>query len=153
MSRSDYPAHEAARRRGSTPDMTYVVIGILFVLVVGAGVMAFVMIGTKNSSPATAADDEEATAAPFSGPDRTPAGDTAQHAGAQDEHGRTVTPNDAADRGGTGAPTSGPHPAGHTPSQDTDEPPGGRYKRDPIGGEAEGETAVQTGRPAHPDDR
>jgi len=95
--------------------MTYVVIGILFVLVVGAGVMAFVMIGTKNSSPATAPDDEDATAAPFSGPDHTPAGDTA--------------------------------------SQDTDEPPGGRYKRDPVGGEAEGETAVQTGRPAHPDDR
>jgi hypothetical protein len=109
--------------------------------------MAFVMIGTRNSSPSTVADDEDAAAAPFSGPDHTPAGDTAQHAGQQDGQGRTVTPNDAAEHGGTGGPTSGPHPAGHTPSQDTDEPPGGRFKRDPVGGEAEGEPAIRTGRP------
>jgi hypothetical protein len=131
--------------------MTYVVIGILFVLVVGAGVMAFVMLGTRNSAPATA-EDENATSAPFSGPDHTPAGDTAQHAGEQDAQGRTVTPNDAEGRGGTGAPTSGPHPAGHTPSQATQEPPGGRFKRDPVGGEAEGEPAIRTGEPPRPQD-
>jgi hypothetical protein len=132
--------------------MTYVVIGILFVLVVGGAVTAFVMMGTRNSSPATA-EDQDAAAAPFSGPDHTPAGDTAQHAGQQDGQGRTVTPNDASDRGGTGAPTSGPHAAGHKPSQDSDEPPGGRYKRDPVGGEGEGEPAIGTGQPPHPGER
>src|SRR3954453_6623446 len=119
--------------------MAYVVIGILFLLVLGAGITILVMANTKESSPA-AAEDEDANATPFSGPDHTPVGDTAQHAGQQDEQGETVTPNDAVERGGTGAQTSGPRSAGHGAGQE--EPAGDRFKRDPIGGEAEGEPAA-----------
>src|SRR3954449_8600852 len=119
--------------------MAYVVIGILFLLVLGAGITVLVMANTKESATTTG-DDEDANAAPFSGPDHTPVGDTAQHAGQQDEEGRTVTPNDAQERGGTGAQTSGPRSAGHSAARN--EPPEGRFKRDPVGGEAEGEPAA-----------
>src|SRR4051794_28098711 len=129
--------------------MAYVVIGILFLLVLGAGVTILVMANTKESAPATG-DDENAQATPFSGPDHTPVGDTAQHAGQQDEQGQTVTPNDAERRGGTGAPTSGPHSAGHAPAQISEEPEGGRFKRDPIGGEAEAEPTLDVGEVPHP---
>src|SRR3954454_7915880 len=129
--------------------MAYVVIGILFLLVLGAGITVLVMANTKESAPATG-DDETANATPFSGPDHTPVGDTAQHAGQQDQQGRTVTPNDAAERGGTGAQTSGPHATGHGTNGDADEPDGGRFKRDPIGGEGEGETAADVGEVPRP---
>ena len=92
--------------------MTYVVIGILVLLVIGGGITLLVTASTKR-------------AAPFQGPDHTPAGDTAQHAGEQDEAGRTVETSDQQ----------------HSPSGLRTEG-GGRYKRDPIGGEGEGETAV-----------
>jgi len=127
--------------------MAYVAIGILFLLVLAAGITVLVMANTKRSAPATA-EDENAKATPFSGPDHTPVGDTAQHAGQQDEQGRTVTPNDAAERGGTGGPTSGPRSVGHGPGEE--EPPGGRFKRDPVGGEAEGEPTAPVGEVPHP---
>jgi len=127
--------------------MAYVAIGILFLLVLGAGITVLVMANTKASAPATG-DDENANAAPFSGPDHTPVGDTAQHAGQQDEQGQTVTPNDASERGGTGGQTSGPRSVGHGAGQE--EPAGGRFKRDPIGGEAEGEPAAPVGEVPHP---
>src|SRR3954452_3178480 len=129
--------------------MAYVVIGILFLLVLGAGITILVMANTKEPAPATG-DDKNANATPFSGPDHTPVGDTAQHAGQQNEEGETVTPSDASERGGTGAPTSGPHAAGHSTRGDADEPEGGRFKRDPIGGEGEGETAADVGEVPHP---
>src|SRR4051812_5648586 len=128
--------------------MAYVVIGILFLLVLGAGITILVMANTKESAP-TAGDDETANATPFSGPDHTPVGDTAQHAGQQDEHGQTVTPTDADERGGTGAPTSGPHAAGRSTRGEAEEPEG-RFKRDPIGGEGEGTTAADVGDVPHP---
>src|SRR3712207_7720420 len=103
--------------------MASVAIGILFLLVLGAGITMLVMANTKESAPA-AGDDEEANATPFSGQDHTPLGDTAQHAGQQDEEGRTVTANDAGVRGGTGGPTSGPRSAGHGAARE--EPPEGR---------------------------
>jgi hypothetical protein len=129
--------------------MSYVVIAILFLLVLGAGVTILVMANTKESAPA-AAQDEDATATPFSGPDHTPLGDTAQHAGSQDEEGRTVTQSDASERGGTGAPTSGPHAAGRATRGEAEEPAGGRFKRDPIGGEGEGEQTLDVGEVPHP---
>jgi hypothetical protein len=128
--------------------MAYVAIGILFLLVLGAGITMLVMANTKQSSPATG-DDEDAPGAPFSGPDHTPVGDTAQHAGQQDEQGRTVTANDAQERGGTGGQTSGPRSVGHGAGKE--EPPGGRFKRDPVGGEGEGEPAAPVGEVPHPE--
>jgi hypothetical protein len=95
--------------------MIYVVIGILVLLAVGAGIALLVGASTKD-------------AAPFDGPDHTPAGDTAQHAGEQDEAGRTVTHNDQT-HGPTGERTEGQH----------------RFKRDPVGGEAEGEPTIEVG--------
>src|SRR5690242_13358731 len=121
--------------------MAYVVIGILFLLVLAAGITVLVMANTKESARTTG-DDETAQATPFSGPDHTPVGDTAQHAGQQDEAGRTVTATDADERGGTGAQTSGPRTSSHGPSR-TAETPAGRFKRDPIGGEAEGEPTTE----------
>src|SRR3954447_23084333 len=118
--------------------MEYVAIGILFLLVLGGGITMLVMAQTKESAPAAAEDDETSSATPFTVGDHTPVGDTAQHAGQQDEHGQTVTPNDASERGGTGRQTSGPRSGGHASQGADEEPEGGRFKRDPIGGEAEG---------------
>jgi hypothetical protein len=92
--------------------MIYVVIGILVLLVIAAGITLLVMASAKD-------------AAPFQGPDHTPAGDTAQHAGEQDEAGQTVETSDQ-QHSPTGLRTEG----------------GGRFKRDPVGGEGEGETAI-----------
>jgi hypothetical protein len=131
--------------------MAYVAIGILFLLVLGAGIIFFVMAQTKDSAAETGADDSaDKQSTPFSGPDQTPVGDTSQHAGQQDEEGQTVTPNDAERVGGTGGQTSGPRSAGHAPSQEPDEPAGGRFKRDPIGGEAEAEPTLDVGEVPHP---
>jgi hypothetical protein len=130
--------------------MAYVAIGILFLLVLGAGITLFVMANTKQSTPATAEDDERRAGAPFGGNDHTPMGDTAQHAGQQDEEGRTRTPNDADQHGGTGGPTSGPHNTGRAPGRVAEEPAGGRFKRDPVGGEAEAEPTIDAGEVPHP---
>jgi hypothetical protein len=130
--------------------MAYVAIGILFLLVLGAGITMLVMANTKESAPATG-DDEDAAATPFSGPDETPVGDTAQHAGQQNEAGETYTANDAEVQGGTGGQTSGPRSAGHAPARESEQPAGGRFKRDPVGGEAEGEPAAPVGEVPHPD--
>ena len=129
--------------------MEYVAIGILFLLVLGGGITMLVMAQTKESAPA-AGDDEDAQAAPFSGPDHTPVGDTAQHAGQQDDEGQTVTANDATERGGTGQQTSGPRSGGHASQGANEEPEGGRFKRDPVGGEGEGEPTAPLGEVPHP---
>ncbi len=129
--------------------MAYVAIGILFLLVLGAGITLFVMANTKESAETTGEDRDEA-ATPFSGPDQTPVGDTAQHAGQQDEQGQTVTPNDATERGGTGQQTSGPRSGGRASQGPNEEPEGGRFKRDPVGGEAEGEPTAPIGEVPHP---
>ena len=130
--------------------MEYVAIGILFLLVLGGGITMLVMAQTKQSAPATGEDDETSGGAPFSGPDHTPVGDTAQHAGQQDEEGQTVTQNDAAERGGTGQQTSGPRSGGHASQGANEEPAGGRFKRDPVGGEGEGEPTAPVGEVPHP---
>lgn len=108
--------------------MLYVVIGILAMIAVGGGVAFFVMRAAGTSSPAS----------PEAG-DPTPAGDTPQHA-----------EGDADSSGGSGEPISGPEPGGRGQAQEPDDPAGGRYKRDPVGGEGEGETAIDVGEAPHP---
>jgi hypothetical protein len=130
--------------------MEYVVIGILFLLVLGGGITMLVMAQTKESSSTAGEDDGTSGATPFTGSDQTPLGDTAQHAGQQDEEGQTVTQSDAAERGGTGQQTSGPRSGGRASQGANEEPEGGRYKRDPVGGEAEGEPTAPVGEVPHP---
>jgi hypothetical protein len=104
--------------------MEYVAIGILVLLVVGGAVTALVMRATAGSTPAS----------PESG-DPTPAGDSPE-----------LSESDAGDRGGAGGPTSGQgQTAGRAPARDPEESPGNRFKRDPIGGEAESEPTIDTG--------
>ena len=107
--------------------MGYVVAGIIFMLVVGGGVTFLVMRATAGSTPATPEDG-----------DSTPTGDTPQHADGD------------AERGGTGDPVAGPNAGGRGPSREPDEPSGGRYKRDPVGGEAEAEPTIDVGEAPKP---
>lgn len=106
--------------------MEYVAIGILALLVIVGGLSMLVLRATHGSTPASPESD-----------DPTPLGDTPQH-----------SDGDAEERGGTGGPISGQgNVAGRAPAQQPDEPEGGRFKRDPIGGEAEAEPTVDTGDP------
>jgi hypothetical protein len=131
--------------------MTYAVTALVFLLVIGAGIAFFVMAGTRDSQPSVAEDSDRSDATPFSGSgDHTPMGDTAEHAGDQTEAGETVGDQDAQEHGGTGGPTSGPHATGRTPGHVDEEPGHGRFKRDPIGGEAEGEPIADVGEVPHP---
>jgi hypothetical protein len=86
--------------------MTYVLVGILFLLVVGGLVLALTMRATAGSTPASPESD-----------DASAVGDTPQHSDAES------------------APPSTPGPV---------EPGEGRFKRDPVGGEAEAETTIDT---------
>jgi hypothetical protein len=86
--------------------MTYVIVGLIFVFVVGGGILFLVFGVTRGSTPATRESG-----------DPTPAGDTPQHSEATE-----------------GAPPE-PGPV---------EPGGGQFKRDPVGGEAEAESTVDT---------
>src|SRR4051812_13954917 len=102
--------------------MGYVVVGLLFLLVLAAAAVLF----TRLSR--TIGDDPVET--PFSGDDQTPAGDSAEHAGEQDAEGRTTDE------------VEGDHPLAHPREEPTRE---GHPKRDPIGGEGEGETVANVG--------
>jgi hypothetical protein len=122
--------------------MEYVAVGILVLILIGGFVIFLVMQATRRSSPATHDTSDDT---PGIGSDETPLGDTTQHAGEQDESGRTVTSNDADRSGGTGAPTT------DLPQRSVQQdPPDGRFKRDPIGGEAEGEPAIERDEPRQP---
>ena len=99
--------------------MEYVAMGILVLLLIGGFVTFLVMQATRRSSPATGDT-------PGVGTDETPLGDTAQHAGEQTSSGHTVGGTD-----GDGNVESG------------EEPADGRFKRDPVGGEAEGSSAIE----------
>jgi len=113
--------------------MAYVVIGIVVLLIVAGAVTMLVLHGTKQPAPAVAEDTDKASA-PFAGPDHTPLGDTAQHHGEQDEEGRTVGANEAGPERG----------------EPQTEPADGRFKRDPVGGEAEGAGTVELGKTPRP---
>jgi hypothetical protein len=119
--------------------MGYVAVGLLLLLLIGGLITFLVMQATRRSSPATESTGADA---PGIGADETPFGDTSEHAGEQDQGGQTVAGNDAERSGGTGAPTT------DLPQRSVQEdPPEGRYKRDPIGGEAEGEPSVEADPP------
>ena len=113
--------------------MSYVLVGILLLLIAGGFITFLVMNATKRSAHATAADSDEEM--PGIGADASPLGDTTQHAGEQPgQEGYTSGGQDADTVGGTGAPTRG----GEAVTGDADQDrPEGRFQRDPVGGEAE----------------
>ena len=104
--------------------MSYVLVGILFLLIAGAFITFLVMQATKRSHHATATDSGDP--APGIGADPSPLGDTLQHAGRQ--------PGDGTTSGGQDADASG---ASATPAPADQSRPDGRFQRDPVGGEAE----------------
>ena len=113
--------------------MSYVLVGILLLLIVGCFVAFMVMQATKRSAHATAADDD--SAAPGQGADESPLGDTTEHAGQQPgQQGYTEGGQDADESGGSRAPVGGAEAVTGDNDQDR---PDGRFQRDPIGGEAE----------------
>lgn len=114
--------------------MTYVLVGILLLLILAGFVTFLVMTATKRSAPATARDDD--SEAPGIGADDSPLGDTQQHAGQQEgDGGRTVAEQDADESGGTGTPTRGADGIEDRDDEQGREP--GTFQRDPVGGEAE----------------
>ncbi len=132
--------------------MSYVLVGILLLLLVGGFITFLVMSATKRSDHAAATDsgkpDDKPT--PFAA-DESPAGDTSQHAGEQPgQDGYTTGGQDAGDKGGTATPVGGAD--GITGDNDQDRPEG-RFQRDPIGGEAEGEPAEDVGEVPRPQQR
>jgi hypothetical protein len=104
--------------------MGYVVAAILVLLLVAGFVTFLVMQATRRSSPATSDTSDDT---PGIGRDPSPLGDTTQHT------------EDSARSAGTGAPSSDlPQRSVH------EDPPEGRFKRDPVGGEGEGEPAIES---------
>ena len=86
--------------------MEYVIPLVLVLVIVTAGVVAFVMNAQRKTGPRgdrVAADDRH-TGGPGIGADDTPLGDTAEHAGQQTRGGETVGQSDAVIHGGTGRP-------------------------------------------------
>jgi hypothetical protein len=111
--------------------MGYVIAAILVLLIVAAGVTFFVLKSTRAGRRSAAADRSHGEGVPGSdaaivAPDeRTPLGDTDQHAGEQTSEGRTV----AGQHGESGEPARG------------SVPPAGEGG---VGGEAEGGGTVGT---------
>lgn len=133
------PAASTGPPGGRQAYMSYVLVGILLLLIASAFVAYLVMNASTRSgkgADATSADRDDA-GAPGIGADESPLGDTTEHAGtASSAGGETVGEQDADRAGGTGGPVL---------SGDTDNPSGGpqppspdrRFQRDPVGGEAE----------------
>lgn len=87
--------------------MEYAIPLILVLVIVTAGILAFVMNSRQKTSADghdRVADDDSHSGGPGIGTDPTPLGDSAEHAGRQDADGRTVSPPDAVRYGGTGHP-------------------------------------------------
>lgn len=125
--------------------MEYVLAAIL-VLVLIALFVGFVTTRSRQraAAPRTSAANSEDTGPPGIGPDATPLGDTAEHAGQQTTSGETRGPADAEGSGGTGRPVSGIE---SVPEPGRDDAEGeGRFKRDPIGGEGEGRPVIDRSR-------
>jgi hypothetical protein len=110
--------------------MGYVIAAILVLLIVAAGVTFFMLRATRAGRRSSAADRDHGEGVPgsdaaiVSPDDRTPLGDTDQHAGEQTSEGRTV----AGREGGGGEPARG------------SVPPAGAGG---VGGEAEGGGPVE----------
>lgn len=127
--------------------MLWLVIAILLVLAGAAAVLFVILHATEGDDAA----DDGAPAAPFTGRDDTPAGDTTEHAGDQTSSGETVGGHeDAEASGGTGRPEGDPT------TQDRDAGPRdieggrGRFESGTIGGEAEAESTADVGEPPRP---
>jgi hypothetical protein len=93
--------------------MGYVIAAVILLLIVAAGVTVLVLNATRRQRQASAADSEYGEGTPGSDmaivapDDKTPLGDTDQHAGEQTREGRTVAGQDAEHRGGTGGSAGG----------------------------------------------
>jgi hypothetical protein len=102
-------------------------------LVLVAGFVTFLVVNSTRRRGQYRDDvvhDEDASGPPGIGPDETPLGDTAEHAGEQTPEGETV--------GGQDAPG---HQAPERWEADRPTAPD-RQQRDPVGGEAEGKPAT-----------
>jgi hypothetical protein len=111
--------------------MGYVIAAILVLLIVGGFVFFLVANATNKSNVSDAGDpgaDQNALSI-IGSDDETPAGDTSEHAGEQNEHGETVGGQDAELHGGSGAPPSARELRNDRPD----------VARPVVGGEAEGE--------------
>ena len=86
-------------------------------LLIAAGFITFLVLSATRRSA-----NPDHGGMPQIGTDGTPLGDTTEHSGTQDERGSTV---------------EGPH----------NDPPAGRFKRDPVGGEAEAEPSIPADTP------
>ncbi len=88
--------------------MEYAIPVILVLIIVAAGITAFVMNSQRKTSAGR--DDSAADAThgggPGTGADATPLGDTAEHAGPQSRGGETIGEPDATLHGGTGHPVT-----------------------------------------------
>jgi len=76
--------------------MEYVIPIVVVVLLVAGFVTFMVLNATKKSGPVA---DGEGEGAPGIGPDETPLGDTAEHAGRQSSEGTTVAGQDGGEHG------------------------------------------------------
>jgi hypothetical protein len=122
--------------------MGYVIAAILVVLIVGAFIMFMVTNSAKRSNVSDAEDPgREGSPAMFASDPGTPAGDTSEHAGEQTPEGETVAGQDADRHGGTGGPQTGYSGTGEAGSRR--EPDDPHVARPVVGGEAEGERAVE----------
>ena len=88
--------------------MEYAIPVILVLIIVAAGITAFVMNSRRKTAAGRDAVAADAThgGGPGVGADATPLGDTAEHAGPQSRGGETVGEPDAVRHGGTGAPVT-----------------------------------------------
>ena len=86
--------------------MEYVIPGVLLILLIAGFVTFMVLNATKKSGPVADTSDE---GAPGIGADRTPLGDTTEHAGEQAESGATKSDPEQ----GPGRPSDDPDAAAH----------------------------------------
>jgi hypothetical protein len=117
--------------------MGYVIAAIILVLIVAGFVFFMINSATRKSNVSDAGDPgaEQNPLSIIGTDDATPAGDTSQHAGRQNEEGETVGDQDADVHGGTGAPRER---SGRTVSHDDP-----NVARPVVGGEAEGERSAR----------
>ena len=112
--------------------MSYVLVGILLLVIASAFITFLVLTATRRSSPAR----EEGGPPGIGADDETPLGDTSEHAG-EHEGGVTVGEDDHSRAGSGGAPRFGADSVTDD-REPASAPPEGRFQRDPVGGEAEG---------------
>jgi hypothetical protein len=115
--------------------MGYVIAAILVLLIVGGFVFFLVTNATNKSNVSDAGDpgaDQNALGI-IGSDDETPAGDTTEHAGEQNERGETVGGQDSEVHGGSGEPPSARDLRNDRPD----------VARPVVGGEAEGERSSQ----------